>query len=34
MGDTRRASILDILRGRNKDSKRDPQHHQPASIER
>ena len=32
MGDSRRASILDILRGRNKESKRD--HHHQATIER
>ena len=33
MGDSRRASILDILRGRNKESKRDQHQHQP-TIER
>ena len=33
MGDTRRTSILDILRGRNKDRQRDQAQHQP-TVER
>ena len=34
MGDSRRTSLLDILRGRNKESKRDLTHHHQATIER